>query len=156
MRLVSPERVHLKELMTWFKNQDEVQRWAGPNFHYPLSINSFTQDLNLDSLDSFALVSKNQALLGFGQCYERLGYCHLGRLAISPQQRGKRLIDELIHSLCAHGLEKYQTSICSLFVLENNHAAIKAYNRLGFKLSDYPEKIPMKQCLYMLKTSPSQ
>ena len=153
MRLVSPERAHLKEMMTWFSNKDEVLRWAGPNFHYPLSIDSFTRDLNLDSLDSFALISNDQVFLGFGQCYERLGYCHLGRLAISPQQRGKRLIDILIHSLCKHGFEKHQTSVCSLFVLENNHAAINAYKRLGFKLSDYGEEIPMKQCLYMLKTS---
>lgn len=152
MRLIVPEHAHLTEMMSWFSSQEEVEIWSGPNFLYPYSFESFTQDLKLDTLDSFALVANNKTLLGFGQCYARLGYCHLGRLVISPQHRRKHLIGELIQLLSEHGLKKYQTSVSSLFVLEKNLAAISAYEKLGFKVTDYPEQIPIAHCLYMLKT----
>jgi len=151
MRLTEPTIDHIKELMTWFTSNEQIEEWAGPNFEYPYDLKSFTRDLKLDSLDSFTLIKGKFEIVAFGQCYRRLQSCHVGRLAVAPKHRGKRVVAELIKQLVSFGNRKFDTSSSSLFVMEENTAAISAYRKLGFEFAPYPEAIPFENCLYMLK-----
>lgn len=152
-RLAQIEPSHIETMLTWFTGEQQIAEWGGPAFHYPFDLTSFTRDLKLEQLDSFSLLGESSNLLGFGQCYVRLERCHLARLAINPLNRGERLIDSLMTMLIEFGQQKFNTSEVSLFVLEHNNAALNAYRRYGFSVTPYPEKIPLENCLYMVKAT---
>ncbi len=152
MKLIDPTKDQLIEMMSWFSDEDELSEWAGPGFRYPYDLDSFMSDLNLDSLNSYSLVSEQLLFLAFGQYYLRLGKCHLGRLVVSPEFRGKGIASRLMTELSKQGKERLNVSSTSLFVLAHNKAAIKAYEKFGFKLAVYPENMAIENCLYMVKS----
>lgn len=149
MQLIPAQTVHVKEIMSWFRNESELSSWSGPNFRYPYTLETFQQDLQLNKLNSFALVSLDNKLMAFGQFYLRLGRCHLGRLVVSPNFRGQGVAGLLMSSLCEMGHRELDTKESSLFVMADNSSAIAAYKKFGFSEQDYPEPIPIKNCLYM-------
>lgn len=137
--------------MSWFNDEQALFSWAGPGFGYPFDDASFTADLHLDELSSFALTSDTSELLAFGQFYARLGKCHMARLVVSPHHRGQGLAAELLRLLCERGSRELGTEGFSLFVLEDNAAAIAAYRKFGFEIARYPETMPADNCVYMAK-----
>lgn len=151
MRLTQPSDENFIELMSWFSNEDELSIWSGPNFRYPFDLSTFKSDLSLDTLKSFSLISNKGDLLAFGQYYLRLENCHLGRLIVNPNFRGQGIASHLINQLSTLGKSDLRTNSCSLFVLGHNKSAIKAYTKLGFSMSDYPEEIALKNCFYMVQ-----
>ncbi len=151
MQLIQPLDVHLLEMMTWFPSEDKLVIWSGPNFRYPFNSKSFIEDLNIKKLNSFCLVSNKHDLLAFGQYYQRLGRCHLGRLVVSPKFRGRGVASVLMQHLSELGLKALNVKECSLFVFSHNQNAIKAYEKFGFKFSEYPDEMPLENCLYMVK-----
>lgn len=152
MKLIQPLDIHLLEMMGWFSNEHELTDWSGPNFRYPLKLPSFVEDLKLNTLSSFAFVSNESEFLAFGQYYQRLGKCHLGRLIVNPKFRGKGIASKLIHNICELGLKELKVQECSLFVLAHNDNAIKTYEKFGFSFVNYPDEIPLDNCLYMVKS----
>tara|TARA_B100000809_G_C14709564_1_gene377283 strand:+ start:12 stop:470 length:459 start_codon:yes stop_codon:yes gene_type:complete len=151
MRLTQPSDENFIQLMSWFSSEDELSIWSGPNFRYPFDLISFKSDLNLNTLKSFSLISSEGALLAFGQYYLRLGKCHLGRLVVNPSLRGQGIASHLISQLSVLGKSDLSTESCSLFVLGHNESAIQAYTKLGFSMADYPEKMPLENCFYMVQ-----
>lgn len=151
MQLIQPLENHLLEIMSWFSSEKELTDWSGPNFRYPYDISSFVEDLKLNTLSSFSLVSDEFEFLAFGQYYERLGKCHLGRLIVNPKFRGKGIASELMFNICELGLKDLKVKECSLFVLAHNKYAIQAYEKFGFSFVNYPDEISLENCLYMVK-----
>lgn len=151
MRLTQPSEPNFIELMSWFSTKEELRVWSGPGFRYPFDLSSFKSDLKLDLLKSFSLISTEGYLLAFGQYYLRLGRCHLGRLVVNPNLRGQGIASHLIQKLSVLGKSDLNTDSCSLFVLGHNKSAIQAYTKLGFSIVDYPDKIPLDNCFYMVK-----
>lgn len=150
MELVQATKPHLLEIMTWFTNEIDFLSWSGPNFRYPYDLASFTEDLNLKSLASFSLVDEQNNIMAFGQYYLRLDKCHLGRLVVNPAFRGKGIAAQLIQQLIAKGADKLQVNSSSLFVYADNKQAVSAYEKFGFNVAKYPEKIPLTNCIYMI------
>jgi ribosomal protein S18 acetylase RimI-like enzyme len=151
MKLSPPTDIQLSEMMGWFNTENELRDWGGPNFRYPFNSNTFIEDLDLNSISGFTLSSIDSEFRAFGQCYNRLNRCHLGRLAVSPNQRGKGIIIDLMDLLSEYGFREFSVSSMSLFVVPHNRAAIKAYKNYGFQFTEYPGKMPMKDCFYMVK-----
>jgi len=141
-------------MMRWFSSEGELRNWAGPNFEYPYDQASFMRDLNMGSLSSKSLVSSDGEFLGFGQCYLRVNRCHFGRLVVSPDYRGQGVVAQLLGLLTAFGIDKFAVKECSLFVLIENQSAIAAYLKYGFEVAEYPEKMPIENCLYMTINRP--
>ena len=151
MNLKQATDQHFIELMSWFFNQEELSTWSGFNFRFPFDLDSFKQDLKLTSSKSFAFVSNEDELLGFGQYYLRLGRCHLARLVVNPQRRGQGIATHLIQALSLVGKTDLNVDSCSLFVFENNQSGMKAYAKIGFSVAEYPEEMLFENCLYMVK-----
>ena len=137
--------------MNWFSCEQELKDWAGPNFRYPYNFASFSSDLNFNSFKAFSLVDDKFRLLAFGQYYLRLNRCHLARLVVSPNYRGKGIAKELMMRLSELGTAELKVNACSLFVLKHNKSAIKAYEKFGFSESHYPDELPIDNCIYMIK-----
>lgn len=151
MELVKAQEQHINELRSWFSDQRSLESWAGPGFRYPFTAGSFAEDLNASEISSFVLVAPDKQLLAFGQYYLRIGRCHLGRLAVNPELRGRGLVAKLITGLMAEGKRELAVDECSLFVLADNESAIIAYKKVGFVFTEYPDQISLDNCLYMYK-----
>lgn len=152
MNLVAANEAHLATIMNWFDDVQSTKEWAGPQFPYPYDRTSFKDSLSLDKVPSYVLINEDEECVAFGQVYERLGGCHLGRLAVSPDHRGTGVASILIDSLITRGLELTHTTSASLFVVTHNFSAIRAYEKAGFRFSAYPGTIPYDNCLFMLKS----
>lgn len=150
--LVEFDSTYLAELLTWVNSQDQLREWAGPNVRYPCTAQTLKHDLFSKGWPSYALVSASHDLLGFGQYYSRLKRCHLCRLIVAPSQRGQGIAQELIDGISNAARRSSMLESSSLFVYESNLAAIKAYQKIGFKLIDYPAEDRMENCLYMIKS----
>ncbi|WP_152088096.1 GNAT family N-acetyltransferase [Pseudoalteromonas sp. A25] len=153
MALVLAKDAHIAQLMAWFKNEPQLTEWAGPNFRYPFEPKSFKADLQTDRITSCALQSQQGLLLAFGQFYMRFGRCHLARLVVNPEQRGQGVANLLLNALCKRGLQSLNAKQCGLFVYNDNHSAIHAYEKFGFVIHQSPEHELVEHCVYMVMSS---
>lgn len=135
-------------LTGWFPNEHAVFQWAGPSGGFPLR----HEHLQLASCHSFSLWH-NQQLVGFGQFYLRHQRAHMARLAIAPHARGQGLIQALLNGLEQTAQQTLAHHGFSLFVLADNTPARQAYERAGYSYADYPDVMPLENCLYMLKVA---
>ena len=87
-RLAGTTRDHLRQMMAWFPNGASCALWGGPEFRYPFTEATFVADSRCDKLPTYSLVGDDGTLLGFGQYYDRVGRCHLGR---APARRSAAL-----------------------------------------------------------------
>jgi len=163
MHLIKPQHPHISQLMSWFTTAQELKQWSGPGFRYPFDRCSFVDDLNIDTKQSFVLVSQESRMLAFGQYYLRLGKCHLARLIVAPSSRGQGIAATLIEKLSAAGQIELGVTQTSLLVYTDNADAVASYTRQGFIETDYrATHIPainsleiriekFDNCLYMVK-----
>ena len=151
MKLIPTKINDIDILMSWFTTKQHIALWGGPNFAFPFTKDSFIRDSKIDDLASFMLLNENKEPLAFGQYYERLNCCHLGRLVVNPNKRGKGLGRVLVNALITRGTEALKLSSSSLFVLADNQTALNLYQSCGFEIKIYPEEIELKNCLYLTK-----
>jgi ribosomal protein S18 acetylase RimI-like enzyme len=151
MRLVKSSGGHIREIMGWFPDRQSCTNWGGPAMRFPFTEESFLEDIHWGKLPSYCAVGPEDELLGFGQFYEKLGRCHLARLAIAPEFRGRGLGKDFISSLMNISSNELGYSEFSLYVLEFNNAAVACYQSLGFRRADIPEAvIDLKDCIFMI------
>lgn len=151
VQLVETTENDIRQIMNWFNDEVSLLKWSGSNFRYPFTPSTFIQDLKLAELNSFTLKTEDNKIVAFGQFYQRLNRCHLGRLVVAPNMRGKGIARILLEQLSTKGIAKLNLAQLSLFVLKDNISAIKAYQKFGFVLSEYPGDIGLPDCLYMIK-----
>ena len=149
MQLTTSTIEHVQQMLGWFTSKHQLQSWGGPQFRYPFSQQSFIEDIKLDALASYSLTDAQGNCVAFGQFYPRLGCCHLGRLIVSPQHRGQGLGYSWVNQLMTLGRQQLALSNCSLFVYKDNYQALHVYEKLGFQVADYPQPMPIADCLYM-------
>ncbi len=140
----------LLELFNWFLTESEARCWAGPSIHFPLNLEQLKTDIEWNNAQSYALVARDDRLLGFAQAFDKFGYRHLARIVVCPKMRGKKigyeLMSALLNSAGKNALDY------SLFVYESNTAAKKLYENIGFKVQTCPEDQATRQdCVFMVK-----
>lgn len=157
LRLVAVKEQDAFSLYQWFSDLKQISSWGGPGFDYPMTQEAFLGVLRVNELSSYWLEDNSGTRMGFGQFYNRLNRYHLGRLVISPEQRGKgmgkSLVLALLESAPDHIELEGNVREASLFVMRNNPAAFNCYTSLGFAETPYPGPIPgdLKDCAYMVK-----
>lgn len=149
-QFIKPQPHHLLEVMEWVRSPKVFDIWAGPGVRFPFTAETFIDDLKLDELQSRVLIDGDR-VVAFGQTYQRLGHTHLGRLVVDPTAQGKGIGTELIQRLMLLGDELFDSNGYSLFVLKANTKAKNLYLKLGFDVAEYPEIMPLPDCLYMVK-----
>lgn len=143
---------HVAQLINWFEDLEQARRWGGPNFRFPCSVEEFAEQVNFKQMASYSLLDQNGTLVGFGQFYMRLNRYHLARLVIAPYARNQGLGKTLIRALLALTRTIGDGAGYSLFVMQENAAAIRCYESLGFEHAEYPEAMPgnLDHCDYMV------
>lgn len=139
LALLPATRAHLQRMMSWFPTAQSCLVWGGIEFRFPFTSDSFVEDCALERLSSFVLTDGLGVLHAFGQRYLRCNRCHLGRLAIAPSQRGQGIGTRLVRELAAQGSQALAVNECSLFVSPLNPRARALYERLGFRVTRYPD-----------------
>jgi ribosomal protein S18 acetylase RimI-like enzyme len=134
----------------WFNSEKSVFYWSGPGITYPLQVKRFKTESKFHKSHAYVL-KQGREVLAFGQIYNRLDHCHLGRLVVSPKHRGQGVGSLLIDVLIEQGRSLLGLSKASLFVLADNQAALSLYQKSGFVETTYPQAIPLENCLYMIR-----
>jgi len=136
MKLATTIDGHIDSMMDWFLDRRSCAIWAGPDFRYPFTAETFREDMRL-SLPSYSLVIDTDEFVAFGQYYARLQRCHLARLAVAPNHRGHGIGHILIRELSRVGRKSVGASECSLFVMDDNTPARRLYEHMGFVTTPY-------------------
>ncbi len=151
LQLSSATDTDLREVLTWFDCAKELLYWGGPDLTFPPELESFKQQSRYHKSHSFVLHTSTEVVVAFGQFYNRLNHCHLGRLAVAPTHRGQGIGAVLIERLNQRGKKDLGLQSGSLFVLNDNAPAMHLYQKLGYQQAQYPKTIPLEKCLYMIK-----
>jgi ribosomal protein S18 acetylase RimI-like enzyme len=151
MNIIKADPEHAREIMGWFPDKESVHLWGSPYTRYPLTEETFFEDIYWSRIHSMVALTDEDELLGFGQFYLKLGRCHLARLVINPEFRGRGLGAKFIAALMGYGAEQLDTSEFSLYVMTVNKPALAVYKNLGFNLAKYPHGDPkLENCVFMI------
>jgi RimJ/RimL family protein N-acetyltransferase len=124
-------------LLTWIDSADAMYQWSGNRaFTWPLDLGQLLRDLAAagEADLMFAAVNAEGELVGHVRVdvnhRHRIG--HIGRVAIAPGQRGRRLGVALMRELSRHAFDDLDLHRLQLGVYTFNTAALAAYRSAGF------------------------
>lgn len=154
MQIVEASDGHIRALMSWFDDAPSVRTWGGPRFRYPFNERTFRDDLKLQDMHSYALIGDSPEMIAFGQTYLKAGRGHLARLAVAPSHRGKGVGVALVERMVEKAREQFACSEYSLYVLSENAAARRCYEKAGFREAVAPGRNEEHDgILYMVRRS---
>ena len=153
MKILNAQLEHAREIMHWFPDKESVIRWGSPYMRYPLEEQAFLEDILWGRVESRIAVDDSGRLVGFGQFYPKLGRCHLARLVIAPDMRGRGHGREFVAALMHHGAGQVGTTDFSLYVMTANRSALNCYHSLGFRLATPPKGDPQLLDTVFMTTS---
>ena len=145
MKIEEARIEHALEVMGWFPDKESVVRWGSFYMRWPLEEASFLEDIFWDRMPARIALADDGRLLGFGQFYRKLGRCHLARLVINPEFRGRGLGERFVAALMEHASRVLDTDGFSLYVMAHNRPAYNAYRAVGFELYPQPPDEPELQ-----------
>jgi ribosomal protein S18 acetylase RimI-like enzyme len=148
-RLLDVTIADFDELMTWFPDAASVGAWGGPGFRYPFTRATFIADCRWPRVAARVL-KDSDALLAFGQFYERHERINLARLVVNPARRGEGLCGRLVQSLMTESREYIDCAEYSLFVYRDNTPARRCYEAAGFTITEYPPDDRLADVCYYL------
>ena len=149
-RLERANEADIESLMTWFETGFDVKVWGGPKFRFPFTRESFFEDVHFRDMATFVLWDSGNAMVGFGQLYNRHERINLARLVVRKDRRGQGLGKALIEELMRAGASLLPLAEFSLFVYRDNTPALECYKAMGFGIRDYPEEDPLADKAFYL------
>ena len=121
----------LQVVASWVTNQEELTRWTGPRYTFPLDPDTLPAQFDWAATESW-VVTDHGAVVAFGQHLPRGPHRrHLARIITAPQRRGEGLAARVV----LHILERAKAlgaTVASLNVRPANDEALRLYRRLGF------------------------
>jgi len=130
----------IKSLFAWFETEREVLQWAGAALTWPLERKDFLhllrQHQGPESVREVWAVDRGGEVVAHFQISfnRRLNTAGLGRIAITPSQRGQGLARPLMDLITEHAFSRSWVHRADLLVYAHNLSAIKAYKHAGFTL----------------------
>jgi [ribosomal protein S18]-alanine N-acetyltransferase len=134
----------LDDLVTvaaWVRDQDELTRWTGPRYQFPLDPTRLPEQFDWASSDTW-VVTDGGDVVAFGQLLRRgPDRQHLARIITAPHRRGEGLGARIVLHLLGRARELGAT-VATLNVRPDNDAALRLYLRLGFAPAERPPEDP--------------
>ncbi len=138
VKLIAFQPHHKLGFIHWNKNQDELARFAGHSFRYPLSLEQIGDFPAKVNATAFALESEDGLHLANGDFVvdHENKEIRLCRLIVHCDYRGQGYGRLLVEGICSKAKETQLNYRISLNVLDDNVAAIALYSKCGFHMSD--------------------
>lgn len=139
----------LLAILPWVNTPESLKMWGGAKLTFPPLAERIWLEIGAEDGNTFSLIDSNSHLVGFGQllCREA-GRLHLGRILISPEQRGQGIGHILCRQLIEFGCSEF-----TLNVYQDNLAALGLYTSLGFQvLAEDHEQRSYKMLLILTST----
>lgn len=128
-------------LQSWVKSRELLFRFSAVELSYPLSLEQWqTYQHKFPERRQYLASLENGAPYAFGEIIpldEKS--VRLSRLLVGDAlQRGKGLGGRLIRELISEAQAQFVVERIDLFVLADNHRAIRCYEKAGFQFVDAP------------------
>jgi ribosomal protein S18 acetylase RimI-like enzyme len=131
--LRTPTAADYEVIASWVPDAKACERWAGPQLRYPFIAAELPRLLAMPDASSFCLREGDDTPIGFGQFWVKApGFVHLGRIIVSPHERGRGLGRQLCELLVAKAARLTKAKTITLRVYKDNASAIAIYSSLGF------------------------
>jgi ribosomal protein S18 acetylase RimI-like enzyme len=131
--------VDLPIVISWLRDAVDCRRWAGPAVTFPPTTESLSREISFTPDNSFSLDEVGE-LIGFGQLIRKTRKrLHTSRIIVAPHRRGDGLGRNLCRALIERTIELGYPRL-SLYVYQDNPAAIHLYQGLGFQETEKPEE----------------
>ncbi|WP_159064781.1 GNAT family N-acetyltransferase [Thaumasiovibrio subtropicus] len=133
MIFVPFEKEHYWRLLEWVPNAAFNLLWGGPLYQYPLTLSQVEMHLSSPGVYPFMLVDDTQ-VIGYVEVVDqgqgRFRLCRV--LVVDPNARGKGIGERLVNLAIEYAKKHFNASTMTLGVFEQNYAARRCYERLGF------------------------
>ena len=127
----------LDVVTSWTRNQEELERWTGPRYTYPLDPARLPELFDWAVSESW-VVAEAEDPVAFGQLIPRgPGRQHFARIITAPHRRGEGIGARLVGRLLTRA-EALGASVATLNVRPGNDEALRLYLRLGFEVATRP------------------
>jgi len=122
-------------LRSWINSKKELVQFAGPIFKYPLSDTQLINYLKMDNIRPMKAVLKStNEPIGHCELNFENGNKRLSRILIgNTNLRGKNIGEEIVRKMVDLLFKDPETNEVDLNVFDWNIAAIKCYEKVGFK-----------------------
>ena len=131
-------------LMEWMNSEHLITNWAGSLFRYPLTEDSLdwyiSETNDLHSSDAFiykavsTITGHTVGHISLGSVSTKNRSGRISRVLVgNTSERGKGICSGMISAVLKIGFEEMKLHRISLGVYDFNHAAIRCYEKCGFK-----------------------
>lgn len=111
---------------------DQVHRIESSSFSLPWTKESFYYEMTENEHAYYIVAESGNRLVGFCGMWLIMDQCHITNIAISPEERGKKLGERLMKE----AIEVAKANGAKTMTLEarvSNHVAQNLYRKLGFQ-----------------------
>ncbi len=123
---------------SWIHTEEELVQFAGPIFSYPLDDLQLNAYLEMIDIKPFKIVLRStKETIGHCELNLQDGKNRLSRVLIGDKDlRGQKIGEQTIRKMSNMLFENSSVTVVDLHVFEWNVAAVKCYEKVGFKIND--------------------
>lgn len=123
--------------MEWVDSPELLLQWGGPAFQFPLDHKQLDDYVNLADNYVFKVVdsdtSRTVGHISLGKVDLNNESARIGKVFVSPSERGNGIGEQMVDAILSFSFNELQLHKVSLGVFDFNHAAIRCYEKAGFK-----------------------
>lgn len=144
IRLAYFERGDFQQLISWINTEELLTNWAGSMFRFPLTTESlewYIEDTNVLPTSEayiYKAIDEQGNVVGhisLGGISEKNRSARISRVLVgNTAERGKGICYQMVMAVLKIGFGELKLHRISLGAYDNNAAAIKCYERAGFKV----------------------
>ncbi|ADY54340.1 GCN5-related N-acetyltransferase [Pseudopedobacter saltans DSM 12145] len=131
------EITDFEQLASWAETEEILMQFAGPAYQFPLTKEQVQDSLAEADRLLFKVVDQASGnTIGHAQILNKEHSFSLGRIIIGDKlYRGKGIGQILVRQLLEYGFMNLDQEIAELNVFDWNVAAVKCYEKIGFKIN---------------------
>ncbi|MBS4538407.1 GNAT family N-acetyltransferase [Clostridium sp. D2Q-11] len=140
----------IKKIVEWNegKTTNYIRQWAGPVYSSPLTEKTINERIEKEGskIQIFQIVDvENKEIIGTIELVlkdKEKGIGHIGRFLIGNEEnRNKGFGQRVLKNIVQIGFDEYNLNQITLAVFDFNKNAISCYEKVGFKVTEYREKL---------------
>ncbi|MBO0170255.1 GNAT family N-acetyltransferase [Vibrio parahaemolyticus] len=135
MELRAFEKEDYDLLISWIDSEKLNYLWGGPKFEFPLSFEQISRHCSQPEVLPFIFVVSEESA-GYVELVKVSDFhFRICRVFVANDFRGQGISKKMLGQLIKLAKEKYNTSVLSLAVFEQNLVAKSCYESLGFSVT---------------------